>query len=93
MTSTSVVIDAATRAKLLAAGNGMVEVRDETGEVIGRFIRSAQSGPPTPPPGYVIEGEWLSDEEIDQSLREDRCYSVAEMDAFLEGLKRATRGR
>jgi adenine deaminase len=93
MTGMSVVIDAVTRAKLLAAGNGGVEVKDEAGEVIGRFYPSAPSGPPTPPPGYAIEGEWLSDEEIDRSLREDRCYSVAEMDAFLEGLKRATSGR
>ncbi len=88
MSATAVVIDAATRDRLLANGNGAVDVKDESGTVIGKFYRS---GPPTPPAGYVIEGEWPSDEEIDRALREDRRYSVAEMDAFLEGLKRATR--
>lgn len=88
--TTTVTIDAATRDKLLANGNGPVNVVDESGAVIGRFVRS---GPPSPPPGYVIEGEWLSDDEVERSLREDRTYTVAEMDAFLEGLKRATRGR
>jgi hypothetical protein len=90
MTNT-VTIDAATRDKLLANGNGPVEVKDESGAVIGRFYRTASSGPPALPPGYVIEGEWPSDEEIERAIREDRRYSVAEMDAFLEGLKRATR--
>ncbi len=88
MSTTAVVIDAATRDRLLSGTNGAVDVTDEAGTVIGRFIRF---GPPTPPAGYVIEGEWLSDVEVERSLREDRTYSVAEMDAFLEGLKRASR--
>lgn len=84
----AVVVDAATRDKLLAGGNGPVEVRDESGALVGRFYRS---GPPVPPAGYVIEGEWPSDEEIDRALREDRSYSVAEMNTFVEELKRAAR--
>jgi hypothetical protein len=88
MSTTAVVIDTATRDRLLSGTNGAVDVKDESGAVIGKFYRS---GPPTPPDGYVIEGEWLSDEEVERSLRDDRTYSVAEMDAFLEGLKKASR--
>ena len=83
---TSVVIDAATREKLLTAGGDVVEVRDEAGQVIGRFTRS---GPPTPPAGYTIEGEWPSDEELDRRLREGSWHTAAEVEAFLAGLKRA----
>jgi hypothetical protein len=83
----AVVVDTATRDKLLAAGNGVVAVQDESGRLIGRFV---VDGPPTPPAGYVIEGEWPSDEEIDRRLREDKRYSVAEVEAFLKGLRRAT---
>jgi hypothetical protein len=82
----AVVVDAATRDKLLAAGNGVVAVQDESGKLIGRFV---VDGPPVPPPGYVIEGEWPSDEEVDRRLREDKRYSAAEVEAFLKGMRRA----
>ena len=84
----TVVVDAATRDKLLAAGNGVVAVQDETGKLIGRFV---VDGPPTPPTGYVIEGEWPSDEELDRREREGKRYSAAEVKAFLAGLKRGQR--
>ena len=86
----TVVIDAATRDKILAAGN-VVEFRDEAGNLIGRFSRA--DGPPTPPPGYVIEGDWPSDEEIERRLRESNRYTAAEVEAFIAGMRRATRGR
>jgi hypothetical protein len=84
----TVVVDAAIREKLLAAG-AVVEFRDETGELIGRFART--EGPPTAPPGYEIVGEWPSDEEIDRREREGQFHSAAEVEAFLAGMRRATR--
>lgn len=102
----TVVIDAATRDKLLAAGTPEVELRDENGELVGQFVRRAvevrdSTGklvgrfvpPPDAPPapnGYVLDDEWPSDEEIDRRVREDKTYSAAEVQAFLMGLKRAT---
>ena len=83
----TVVIDAATRDKLLAAG-GLVEFRDEAGNLIGRFART--DGSPTPPPGYEIVGEWPSDEEIDRREREGKFRSAAEVEAFLAGMRRAS---
>jgi hypothetical protein len=83
----TIVIDAAMRERFLAAG-GVVEVRDESGEVLGRFIRT---GSPVPPPGYVIEGEWPSDEEIDRRLKTGAWHSAAEVEAFLAGLKRGAK--
>jgi len=68
----TVVIDAATRDKFLAAPGDVVEVRDEAGKLVGRLI---VEGPPTPPPGYEIVGEWPSDEEIDRRLREEPSYT------------------
>jgi hypothetical protein len=84
----TVVIDAATRDKLLAAG-GVVEFRDEAGNLIARFTRI--DGPPTPPTGYEIVGDWPSDEEIDRRLRESKRYTAAEVEAFLAGMRRAMR--
>ena len=83
----TIVIDAAMRERFLAAG-GVVEVRDESGELVGKFYRS---GPPAPPAGYVIEGEWPSDEEIDRRLQTGPWHSAAEVEAFIAKLKRGER--
>lgn len=88
MSARTVTIDAATRDRLLADGNGAVDVTDEAGVVIGRFYRS---GPPAPPPGYVIEGEWPSEEEIERRMQEGAWHPAPAVEAFLAGLKRGTR--
>lgn len=62
-----------------------VDIRDSTGKLVGRFYKT---GLPYRPEGYVLDGEWLSDEEIECRMNEGRWYSVAEMDEFLEELKR-----
>jgi len=59
---------------------------DSTGKFIGTFYKS---GLPFRPEGYVIAGEWPSDEEIDRRMSEGRWYSVEEANAFVEELKRA----
>jgi hypothetical protein len=64
----TIVIDAATRERLLAAG-GVVEVRDEGGELVGKFIAASPAGG-TP----RLRQEW---------------YTAGEVQAFLEGMKRA----
>jgi hypothetical protein len=78
----TVIIDGATRDKLLAA-SGVVEVRDEAGNLIGQFTKFTQMGP------YVIEGEWPSEEEIERRLREDRRYTAAQVEERLRKLKEA----
>ncbi|MBY0513721.1 MAG: hypothetical protein K2P78_07390 [Gemmataceae bacterium] len=78
----TVVIDGPTRDKLLAAG-GKVELRDEAGEVIGRFVKYTRIGK------YVVEGDWPSDEEIDRRLREGRTFTAAEVEDRLRKLKEA----
>lgn len=88
MSARTVVIDAATRDRLLANGNGAVDVTDETGAVIGKFYRT---GSPTPPPGYVIEGEWPSEEEIERRMTEGNWHPAPVVEAFLAGLKRGAR--
>ena len=82
----TVVIDAATRDKLLAAGP-VVELRDEAGNLIGRFART--DGTPTPTAGYEMVGVWPSDEEINRREREGKYYSAKEVEAFLAGIRRA----
>jgi hypothetical protein len=81
----TVVIDAATRDKILAAG-GVVEFRDEAGNLIGRFART--DGPPIPPAGYEIVGDWPSDEEIDRRERESKMYTAAEVEERLRQLRK-----
>lgn len=87
-TGPAVVVDAATRELLMANGDGTVDVKDDTGAVIGKFYRS---GPPTPPAGYVIDGEWPSAEEIERRMSEGNWHPAPAVEAFLAGLKRGTR--
>lgn len=78
----SVVVDAALREKLLSNG-GQVEIQDEAGEPIGKFVKYTRIG------NYVIEGEWPSDEEIDRRIREGKRFSVAQVEEKLRKLKEA----
>jgi hypothetical protein len=76
----TIVVDQAMRAKLLAAGD-LAQIRDEHGQVIGRFLA-------TPPPVvYVMEGELPSDEEIDRRLREGRSFTPEEVMERLRSLR------
>jgi hypothetical protein len=75
----AVVVDAATREKLLTAGD-VVEVKDEAGQVIGKFV----AGPN--PVIFVAEGMDISDEELDRREREGRNCSVEEVMERLRGL-------
>jgi hypothetical protein len=78
----AVVVDALTRDRLLGAG-GEVEIRDESGTVIGRFTKLTRVG------AYLIEGEMPSAEELDRRAREGKRYSVAEVEERLRKLKEA----
>jgi hypothetical protein len=77
-----VVIDAATREKLLAAGEHEVEVRDESGEVVGRFIRRQRME------DYEILGELASEEEIERRRRESPRYTAAQVEERLRRLRK-----
>jgi hypothetical protein len=75
-----VVIDGPTRDKLLAAG-GPVELTDEGGNLIGRFVKYTRIG------GHVVEGDWPSDEELDRRTREGKWVPAAEVEARLRNLR------
>jgi hypothetical protein len=81
----SIVVDAATRDLLLSGGE--VEVRDETGAVVCRVTKAKEKWP-APPPGYVIDGEWPSDEELDR-IRTEPGYSVEQVMDRLRRLRDA----
>ena len=68
----TVVIAAATRERFLAAG-GVVEVRDESGTFVGKYILAM-------PPGATSE--------VGSRLRKEN-YTAGEVSAFLEGMRRA----
>ena len=71
-----VAIDAATKAKLLAAG-GTAELRDEAGNLVGRFVPEA-GGPELT----------LSEAEVRRRLAPDaKTYSTTEVLEHLRGLK------
>ena len=75
----AVVVDAPTRVRLLSGG-GQVEVRDESGEVIGKFVRFTRMGK------YLVEGEWPSDEELDRRTREGKRVTAAQVEERLRKL-------
>ena len=68
----TIVIDAVLRERFLAAG-GVVEVRDESGELVGKFYRS---GPP------------IASDEMHRRRRKE-FYTAGEVEAFLMGMRRA----
>lgn len=78
----AVVVDALTRDRLLGAGE-QVEVRDESGALIGKFIKITQVGQ------HLIEGEWPSDEELDRRTREGKRFTAAQVEERLRKLKEA----
>lgn len=78
----AVVVDASTRDRLLGAGD-LVEVRDESGVVIGRFTKLTRVGE------HLIEGELPSGDELDRRAREGQRYSAAEVLERLRKLKEA----
>lgn len=80
-----IVIDAATRDKFLAAADGeTVEVRDETGEVVGRFIRQQSQNPDD----YEFLDEPASEEEIERRRRESPRYTAAQVEERLRRLRK-----
>ena len=81
---TVIVVDAALREKLLSA-TGEVELRDENGVLLVKGVRPL--GPPVPPPGYEIDGEWPSDEEIERRLREGKWYTTEQVLERLRALR------
>jgi hypothetical protein len=79
-----VVIDAATREKLLAAEEYEVEVRDESGAVVGKFIRSQSQRAED----YEILGELASEEEIERRRRESPRYTAEQVEERLRRLRK-----
>jgi hypothetical protein len=78
----TIVVDAATKAKILAAG-GVAEVRDENGELIGRFYAE----PEIPPPEVLAEMEMTAEEYRRAFAPGAKTYTTAEVLAHLRGLK------
>lgn len=79
-----VVIDAATREKLLAGEEYEVEVRDQSGAVVGKFIRSQSQRVED----YEILGELASEEEIERRRREDPVYTAEQVEERLRRLRK-----
>lgn len=77
-----VVIDAATREKLLSADSLVVEVLDETGAVVGKFVRQQRAE------DYEIVGELASEEEIERRRRESPRYTAAQVEERLRRLRK-----
>lgn len=77
-----VVIDAATREKLLAAEEYEVEVRDESGAVVGRFIRHTTAA------DYEPIDVPFTEEEIAQHKQDPARYTAEEVEEHLRRLRR-----
>ena len=76
----SVIVDAGTRDKLLAAGSTAL-VQDESGRVLGRFIREETSN------ASDSSDHGLSAEELVRRLAPDaKTYTTDEVLAHLRGL-------
>ena len=78
----AVVVDAPTRERVLAAGSE-VEVRDETGTVIGRFTKYTRIA------GQLVVDDIPSDEELDRRVREGKRYTGEQVLERLRKLKEA----
>jgi hypothetical protein len=78
----AVVVDATTRARLLGAGTE-VEVRNESGELLGRFTKLTRVG------DQLVEGDWPSDGELDRRKKEGKWYGAAEVEERFRKMKEA----
>jgi hypothetical protein len=76
-----VVIDDATREKLLGGGDEVV-VQDSTGAVVGRFIRQLTAA------DFEMIGTPFTDEEIARHMKEGRFVTAEEVE---ERLRRLTK--
>jgi hypothetical protein len=79
---TAIVVDAAFRAKLLAAG-GEAEIRDEDGNLIGRFVGASNNG--IEPIRDLVD---ISDEELDRREREERRFTADQVLDRIRGLRK-----
>lgn len=79
---TQVRVDAAVGA-MLTAGEPQVEVVDEAGAPIGRFVRYTRHGE------YLIEGDLPTDAELDEQVRNAKWHTAEEMNAFVRKLREA----
>ncbi len=77
----TVVIDAATREKLLAA-NGTVWLTDESGTVVGEFHRNIDLSQ------YEVLGRVFTDAEIELHLANPKRYTAAEVEQRLRELQK-----
>jgi hypothetical protein len=78
----TVVVDAATKARLLANGE-VVEVRGEGGELIGRFYAE----PDLPPPELLAEMELTAEEYRRAFALDAKSHTTAQVLAHLRSLK------
>ncbi len=76
----TIVVDAAIRDKLLSAADSQVELRDEAGRVIGKYLPTSIEYPDLD----------VSNEELDRRMREERSYSAAEVMERLRRLRDAS---
>ncbi len=74
-----VVIDDATREKLLDAGEDAV-LRDSAGKVVGLFIRQH------PPEDFEMVGTPFTDEEVARHMKESKRVPAAEVEEMLRRL-------
>lgn len=81
----TLVIDAATREKLLAAvlkGKSRVRLVDENGELFGEFVKITKVF------GRYVEGDWPSGQEIDEKLeRKALRYTPEQIMKMLQRIK------
>ena len=73
----TVIVDAAMRDKLIAAGDD-IEFRDESGKLVAHFVK------PEAPYGYIVDGILPSSEELDRIERDSPRVST---DQVMERLR------
>jgi hypothetical protein len=78
----NIVVNAELRAKLLAA-EGVAVLRDEAGNVIGRFVPQSHDLA-----AAKYEADNVTDEELDRREREDRRFTAEQVRERLRGLRR-----
>lgn len=81
----TVTIDGATLEKLRAAGGETVEMVDEAGNVVGRFVKHTRITT------ELLGDDWPSDEELDRRTREGKRVPAGQVEARLRNLEEGLR--
>jgi hypothetical protein len=81
----TVTVDVSTRDELMS-GEGLIELRDTSGQLLGRFVKVTRAGQ------FLISGRWPTDEVIAAHATPGTGYTAEEVEEYMRRLTKQPPG-